>query len=346
MHILGIANGSLDGNSEILLKAALTAAVKFNTSITTSWIHAPSVRVPNNPKPLSGSQDVSAGTNAAFQSAESGTGDSLDDRAAVLNAILNADALILSSPIYSHQPAGTLKTLVDRILGPFTDVALAKKTIEMRAGDPRFVDKNVDSRLLKPRVVGFMAVGGSTNTDQITMALPTMHNLVYSLHAKVVDQVVFQGYGAPGSVLATGKGDAVERAETLGENVASQLGRQFDEAKYLGPEPTGACPYCHLSKIDMFCTGDNKIGCVTCGAEGKLVVGEDNVIRPVWEANCSISCITMAGKEKHVDDVMRTGQQEKQVLHSDPELATKREYWRAVQIPNVPLPSNQRAQRL
>ncbi|PLB44761.1 flavo protein [Aspergillus steynii IBT 23096] len=348
MHILGIANGSLNGNSEILLKAALTGASKYDPSITSSWLHSPSVQVPRNPAPLQGAQDVSAGTNAVMRSAQPNADTDLDDRAAVLNAILDADALIISTPIYSHQPAGMLKALVDRILGPFVDAALAKKTIEGReSGDPRFQGKEIDSRLLKPRVVGFMAVGGSTMSDQITMALPTLHNLVYSLHAKVVDQVVFQGYGAPGSVLVTGTEDAPARAQQLGRHVASQLGKTFDEAEYLGPVPEGACPFCHLAKIDLFCTRDNAVGCVTCGAEGKLEVGEDGVIRPVWNENSSISSITMAGKERHIEDVMRTGKQEMQRLQSDSALLRKQEYWRGVRIPVVALPSNRNfSQRL
>jgi len=43
MHILGLVNGSIGGNSEILLKATLLSTKHANPSITTSWIHVPSV---------------------------------------------------------------------------------------------------------------------------------------------------------------------------------------------------------------------------------------------------------------------------------------------------------------
>jgi multimeric flavodoxin WrbA len=36
MHIIGLANGTPFGNSEILLKAALTAATESDSTITTS----------------------------------------------------------------------------------------------------------------------------------------------------------------------------------------------------------------------------------------------------------------------------------------------------------------------
>lgn len=350
MHILGIANGSLNGNSEILLKAALKAATNSDPSITTSWIHAPSARIPVDPKPLANSQDVSLGTNPVMQSAPADSSlENLDDRAAVLNAMLDADGIIFSTPIYSHQPAGFLKALTDRILGPFTDASLARKIIEgAKNGDPRFVGKQVDERLLKPRVVGFMAVGGSTHSDHITMALPTLHSFAYPMHMKVVDQVVFQGYAAPGSVLVNPP-ETTARAAQLGERVASQLGKEFDEAEYLGPEPDGACPFCHLAKIDLFCTKDNTIGCITCGAEGRLVVSEDGVIRPQWNEKSEISCITMAGKTRHVEDLFVTTQQEAQKMQADLELQRQRDYWRSIDIPLAPLPSNcqgQEASRL
>src|SRR5262245_19961601 len=119
MHILGIANGSQGGNSEILLKAALRAATTANSSISTSWIHAPSVSIPRNPKPLSGAQDISLGVNSDLHSANGNVHyDIPDDRASVLNAILDADALIFATAVYSHQPAGFLKAVVDRIMGP------------------------------------------------------------------------------------------------------------------------------------------------------------------------------------------------------------------------------------
>lgn len=343
MRLLGIANGTPGGNSEILLKAALTAATKIDSSISTSWIHAPSVTIPPNPTPLQGSMDISLGTNKWIEASqtESSRSPIPDDRMAVLNAVLDADAIIIATPVYSHQPAGTLKALVDRIMGPLTDAAFAKRALEAKkAGDPKFASQNIDERLLKPRVVGFVAVAGSSTSDQVTMALPTLQNMVYSLHAKVVDQEIFLGYGSPGSVVSKSKGQAIVRAQKLGENVASQIGKDFDDCQYLGPEPPGACPYCHLSKIDLFCREGNEIGCLVCGAEGVLDIGDDGVIRPVWKENSDLSCITMAGKEKHLDDIVTGGVQEMQELNSDPQFESKVGEWRSVRIPIVPLPSH------
>ncbi|KAL4804780.1 flavoprotein [Aspergillus unguis] len=347
MHILGIANGSPGGNSELLMKAALTAATSSSKTLTASWIHAPSVTIPPNPPPLEGSLDFSNGAMPSLRSGKASEGIIPDDRKAVLDAILDADALIFSTPVYSHAPAGTLKGVLDRIMGPFTDAAFAKRTLDARNSSGH--DNNnqegqnaIDQRILKPRVVGFMAVAGSTLPDQVSLALPQLHLLVYSIHAKVVDQEIFLGYGAPGSVVSKDDGLAIARAQQLGQNVASQLGKEFDDAEYLGPVPPGACPFCKLAKVDLFVGEGNRIGCVACGAEGYLVVDADGVIRPRWEEENSISSITMTGKQKHIDDLIKNGVREGQGLVSV-ENQQKIRDWREMEIPKVKLPSHKLA---
>lgn len=52
MHILGLCNGSINGNSEILLKAALKVDTAIDSSLTVSWIHVPSVVLPRQHVPF------------------------------------------------------------------------------------------------------------------------------------------------------------------------------------------------------------------------------------------------------------------------------------------------------
>ena len=60
---------------------------------------------------------------------------------------------------------------------------------------------SVDERVLKPRVAGFLAVGGSLTSQWKTLALPIMHTATFSMHIAVVDQVQFEGAGTPRSVV-------------------------------------------------------------------------------------------------------------------------------------------------
>lgn len=345
MHILGLANGSIGGNSEILLKAALLSAQEADHSITTSWIHVPCVSFPPNPKPLANAPDISLGTIASNnQRGDSNTKahqpPTADDRRTVFDAILDADALIFSTAVYSHQPAGALKALLDTLIGPYTDPALALRILEgKKAGDPKYASMHVDPRILKSRVAGFLAVGGSTTPDQFTMALPTLHLFAYSLHIKVVDQVCFMGYANPGAVLRSEDDQVIARAQILGRSVASQIGRAFDEAVYLGPEPEGCCPHCHLSKLDFFGGQENRIGCVVCGNTGRLEVQSNGSITTRWDEDSEYCCITMKGKQKHVDDIFKKGSSEWKGLDTDEEFAEKLKNWRGKDCGKVQLGS-------
>lgn len=342
-QVLGLCNGSIEGNSEILLKAALQE-VQFASADSTkiSWVHVPSILIPRNPGPLDSAADISLGHVKSMKAGLQSSNIQVDDRRAVLDAILDADALIFATPVYSHQPPGFLKAVTDRILGPFTDAAFVQRVLERKkAGDPKFKDQVVDERVLKPRVVGFLVVAGSKTSEHVTMALPTLHQFVYPIHAKVIDQIIFQGYASPGSVIYKNGGQAVERARVLGRNIASQLGKAFDNAIYLGPEPEAACPYCHLTKLDFFGGSTAEIGCIVCGAKGNLVVENDKIV-PRWGPDSSWSCITMEGKRLHADHIQEAGMEESKAYTSFPASRVE-EIKRSlidIEIPTLSLPSH------
>ncbi|TKA30700.1 hypothetical protein B0A50_02420 [Salinomyces thailandicus] len=241
-----------------------------------------------------------------------------DDRQTALQALLTADAYIIATPTYSHAPASPLKNLLDCIAGPYLDYAFTQQTLSKKAhGDPSFANFTPDPRILKPRVLGFIVTAGSTTPDQYSLALPNLHLLFYCLHVKCVDQFVGRGCLQAGSVLL--RPGLVERAGMLGARVASQVGKGYEEAEYLGEREKGACPYCCLRKFELLRFegeeegeegGENSIGCVTCGARGRLVVGEDGEVLPEFEADSEWSCLTLRGKVKHCEDIVRWGREQ------------------------------------
>ena len=258
-----------------------------------------------------------------------------DDRRAALNAILDADAIVVASATYSHQPPGFLKVLMDRIGGPYLDVGFVRRALEQKAkGDPKFANFTYDERLLKPRVLGFMMTGGSTTPDQFSMALPSMQLYFYCLHAKVVDQFIGKNCLDAGSVLLFA--DIVDRARMLARNVISQIGKPFEEAKFLGVAELGACSYCHLTAFELLYDGKNGVGCVSCGARGRLAMKEDGQILPEWEEDSEWSCVTLKGKIKHGEDILSWGARERAKIAT---VQQEKERWLRIEIPLVPLPS-------
>jgi multimeric flavodoxin WrbA len=258
MRVLGLGCGQPGGSAEILLTAALRAAGDAElvrlTDLTTD-----------------------------------------DHRWWLWERLVACDGLIVSTPIMTRTIAARLKTVIDSLLGPNADAAIIEHLVAVRRGGTEpAVPFRVDERVLKPRVAGLIAVGGSLTPQWKTLALPLLHTTAFSMHVAVVDQVAFGGAGTPRSILLDEA--ALERAALLGGNVASQLGVAFDEVRYLGAP--GLCPMCHLNVVELDGTA---VTCATCGSAGELADG--GTIR--W-TDLTSSVISMAEKRAHAREIQET----------------------------------------
>jgi multimeric flavodoxin WrbA len=272
--VLGLGCGQPRGSAEILLKAALRAAEENGAEV--ELVRLDELRLPSS----------------ATESAEP------DDARWLWDHLVECDGLIVSTPIMSRTVAARLKLLVDRLLGPNADAAIIDGLLALRRqGREPAVPFRVDERVLKPRVAGFLAVGGSLTSQWKTLALPIMHTATFSMHIAVVDQAQFGGAGTPRSVVLDQP--AIDRAAMLGRNVASQLGAAFDQARYLGAP--GLCPMCHL---DVIVLRGADVECATCGARGQLAPD----LRVTW-TDLSTSVISMAEKRAHAAEIQQTAAQ-------------------------------------
>ena len=281
MRLLGLSAGAADGSAEILLKQALRGAEEAGAEIEL-------VR--------QGDLVLTTGPGAAS-----------DDADWFWDRLMESDGLIVSSPIYSRTIPGLLRLLGDKISGPQSDVAFTSELLRLRAeGASIAVDFAIDERVLRPRVAGFIAVGGSLPTRWKTLALPLMHTLTASAQIAVVDQVELAGAGSPASIVLQPR--ALERASRLGGNVGAQLGRAYDEAEYLG-EP-GACPLCHLSVIAL---RGATAECATCGAIGRLRASDDGVVFELMPDGARRSILSLDEKLDHFGEVQETAAQHAQM---------------------------------
>jgi multimeric flavodoxin WrbA len=270
-RVLGLGCGQPHGSAEILLKAALRAAEDQGAEV--ELVRLDELRLPSG----------------AAETAEPDDGWWLWER------LVECDGLIVSTPIISRTVAARLKLFIDRLLGPNADAAIIGGLLALRRqGREPAVPFRVDERVLKPRVAGFLAVGGSLTSQWKTLALPIMHTAAFSMHIAVVDQVQFEGAGTPRSVVLDPV--ALDRASVLGRNVASQLGVPFDQARYLGPP--GLCPMCHL---DVVVLRGTDVECATCGARGQLTPD----LRVTW-TDLTTSVISMDEKRAHAAEIQDT----------------------------------------
>jgi multimeric flavodoxin WrbA len=269
-RVLGIGAGAAGGSAEIVLNVALQAAQDEGADV--ELVRLDDLSLPSGPDPKTP-----------------------DDLWWLWERLMAADGLIVSAPIISRTVPARLKLVVDRLLGPNADRAIVETLLAMRAAgqEPR-VPFRLDERVLRPRVAGLIAVGGSLTTQWKALALPVMHSLTFSMQTAVVDQMVIAGAGTPKSVVLDD--EALARAATLGRNVGRQLGRTFDEAEYCG-DP-GACPLCHLDVVELH---GRAVQCASCGAQGRLA--DDFSIE--W-TDLDSSVITLVEKRAHYQEILET----------------------------------------
>ena len=115
LRLLGLNAGSAGGNTEIVLKVALRAAEAEGAVV--ELIRLDELSLPSGPDPKEP-----------------------DDAWWFWEKLMEADGLIVSSPIFSRTVPARLKLLMDRLLGPNADRAIVEKLIAMRrrsgAGGP------------------------------------------------------------------------------------------------------------------------------------------------------------------------------------------------------------------
>ena len=278
--ILGLSCGNPEGSAEILLKAALQAAEADGAGV--ALVCLDDLELPLRP--------VGPGQAAAA-----------DDGPWLWDRLMESDGLIVSTPIYARTITGKLKLVADRLAGPAADVAFAEAYRRiLAAGETPAVAFPYDERVFRPRVAGFIAVGGALTSQWKSLALPLLHQMTFSAHIAVADQLLVGGAGMPRSVVLDE--EALRAAERVGRTVGSQLGLPFDRVEYRG-EP-GLCPHCHLSVVTV---SGAEVECATCGAGGRLAVeGGGAVIRFDDPAALERSVATMAEKRAHFAEVQET----------------------------------------
>jgi multimeric flavodoxin WrbA len=210
MRVLGLSCGNPNGSAEILLKIALQAAEAEGAEV--ALVRLDDLNLPLRP--------VDPGQRAVA-----------DDGPWLWDQLMESDGLIVASPIYARTITGKLKLVADRLSGPAADVAFAESYRRILAsGETPAVAFPYDERVFRPRVAGLIAVGGALTSQWKSLALPLMHQMTFSSHIAVADQLLVGGAGMPRSVVLDE--EALEGAARVGRSVGGQLGRAFDEVEF------------------------------------------------------------------------------------------------------------------
>jgi multimeric flavodoxin WrbA/uncharacterized Zn finger protein (UPF0148 family) len=287
MKLLGLSCGRKMGNSEILLKEALMGAEELGVDVEVLRLLDLDIR----PCKLCSMACpwVLEGPEACVIK---------DDAPFFYNKVMDCDGLIISAPVYSLTPPGRLKMVGDRALGPKGDVAFKLEAKEMPGSGA-----NIDDRAFKNRAGGFISVGGAPYSDWVSLGLPLLHTMTFSLQIAIADQMQVLGAAERGSVVLDEK--AIKRARILGRHVAEAMGKPFDEVKYMGDEP-GTCPVCHTNL--MLVGKTSTLECAICGIHGQMKVDGDKVTVVFPEEEQRKSRLTLEGKRIHFYEIRDVAQ--------------------------------------
>lgn len=278
--VMGLTAGRKNGNSEILLKEALTVCESQGAEVLMVNLH-----------------DYHflhcTGCEACTQGMARGVRvdcilKDKDDKDLVTNKMLEMDAVIFSIPTYDLMPCSAYLTYAHRNLAYETSFLQKIGAIEK-----------------KPRIAGIISVGGSTRSWQ-GMALEGMAGTMFTNSFKIVDMMLATRVSRPGFVLL--KQELLDRAHAMGQNIMKSLNTDPAERTWLGDEDFGWCPNCHsnlLMKGEVRWDGlQHEVECVVCSAGGTLVPKEDGTYAfQIAEDGLDRDRFGEAGTEEHLEEI-------------------------------------------
>jgi multimeric flavodoxin WrbA len=277
MKILGVSFGTKNGNNDAVCKEALKGALAKGAEI--EFINMQNLHI-----------EHCTGCTACVMSLMSGRGGGCvinDDFEWFRSKMLDADGIVFVTPIFEDGTTGLFHTITDR-LGPRFDRAM--NIIGTKIAEDNHLTPP-DIRVLKDKVVSFIAVGGSDWFERVQSEMFTMSMMAAW---KVINNEVFQW-----SKCIAMEDEKLAVAYTVGENIA-EAAADYEAAEYKS-EP-GICPHCHSRNFYLADEADQAI-CCQCGLKGTVAVVDGKVSFTFPPESESLAHNTVSGKFKHADDI-------------------------------------------
>ncbi len=289
MKVLGIVAGRHNGNSEILVKEALSAIQEAGGEC--SLINLFDYHI----EPCLGCEACTMSMGDVAM----GKGDykgcvlkEKDDMDKIVNFMRQQDAVIIGVPTYDLMPSSLYLRFAQRFLAYELSFLLK---IGKADHDPHLI-------------AGVIAVGGSCH-DWQTLSLEAIGATMFTQSIRVVDQMMSTRNGRPGNVLL--RPEQLERAHKMGENIVKAVNTPVEERTWMGDPNEGLCPNCHSSLVfkgEPHWDGlQFPFECAVCGAGGDLVRDENGEVKFVLAENglCR-DRNENSSRELHLDEIIAT----------------------------------------
>lgn len=308
MKIMGICAGRKGGNTEILMKEALSVCQEKGAEIVMINLHDYHI-------------EACIGCNSCSKNLASGKVgcvlDSRDDVRAIMEVMLEVDGVIIGAPTYDLMPAGLYTKFANRFL---TFEAANLRRLGLME--------------VKDRVCGILAVGGSTRAWQ-SIAQECIQATTFTQSLKVVDQYLATRVPLPGMV--TLNQEMLDRVRLMGERIYEAASTPVAERRWLGDPDEGWCPVCHSHTMTLGePQWDGKywpVECSVCGAGGDLEKGADGRWKFVLAEDGMDRCrVNEEGRGKHFVEIRAT--KAYGMEHMD-EIKANLAKYRAIQFPTI-----------
>lgn len=289
MKVMGIVAGRHNGNSEILVKEALSAVQEAGGEAILVNLFDYNI------------ENCIGCESCTMQMGEVAMGKGTykgcvlkkkDDVDKIINAMQTCNGVIIGCPTYDLAPSALYIKFAQRFLA--YELSFRIKIGEVKE-DPHMVG-------------GLIAVGGSCH-DWQSLSLEVLGASMFTQSISVVDQMMATRNGRPGNVLL--RPEQLERAHKMGENIVKAINTPIEERGWLGDPDMGICPRCHSSLIFKGEPHWNGIQfpweCAVCGAGGDLVPdGNGSYKFELAENGLICDRNVNEARDKHLDEIIAT----------------------------------------
>jgi multimeric flavodoxin WrbA len=235
MRVLGLTCGRKMGNSEILVREALSEAERHGADIEIIRLGDLTI------KPCTGCE------SCVINVEKGGEGLCIqknDHMPFLLEKLATADGIILGVPSYMCMPPGLLGLIMNRTLG-------CGKSFRERVTS-------------KPKIGAVIAIGGASG---VNLVLPLANFNLYRMvrkRIKIVDQMLVTDVPRPGQILL--HEDHLVRSRKIGNNVVEALKVPYEKVKFNGRDHE-SCPLCHNNLLKL---SGKYVECPMCNIKGTV----------------------------------------------------------------------------
>lgn len=288
--VMGIVAGRHGGNSEILVKEALSAVQEAGGEVLLINLFDYHIEHCTGCEGCTMQMgEVAMDPTKTYKGCVLKDKDDLDQ---IITELHTCQGVVIGCPTYDLTPSSLYMKFAQRFLAYelafLLEIGIVKE-------DPH-------------TVAGLIAVGGSCH-DWQTLTLESMQATMFTQSMTVVDRFMSTRNGRPGNVLL--RPEQLERARKMGENIVKAIQTPVEERTWLGDPDEGLCPRCHSSLVypgDEHWDGiEFPWECAVCGSGGDLVKQEDGKWKFVLAENGLIRDRNKnEARAEHLNEIVQT----------------------------------------